>query len=434
MLRLDKIFFAFHYWVLKNRKVVSYLLIRMSSILRIISNYSADKILLKGLRLYPSATGISLLKRFIGSLTENLDDLVSRSDGVASGSQRVIILSWPKINGCPKKKGVLLVSFTTTFSMFYRDVNVDKLSEYFYIVLEPSSSGYADPDILFWPLICGSEIYIQATEVEDRVFLESLGLNFVPLTIGASNWVSTNEFDIIDVDKKYDSIYIANTNPVKRVDRYLSAVANIKKIKPEYSAALICADWGEGRKYIERMVAKYGLADEIDLFFSLSKQDIVRCLNMAKSNVLLSLKEGSNRSLFESMSCNTPVVCISENVGVNKEYINQYTGKLVYDRFLEDALIEISRDYAKYSPRKWVLENISPERSTELLEDIIPDQKNIFVKVNNPEVSYKNLPEVDHAKYSHQLLRLFSKEDLSYKDAIEGIGKLKSQFYDDVEG
>lgn len=422
-----------HNWVLKNRKSISFALHKVSILIRIVSGYYADKMLLKALRLHASPSGIKTLKKSEESLRRNLDRLVSKSDGISLLAGRIIILSWPSIVENKISKGVLLVSFTTTFSLFYQEVNTEDLTDYFEIILEPSSSGYADPEILFWPFICTKKIYIQATEVEDRAFLDSIGYRFIPLNIGASNWVNTDDFLFLGLEKKYDSVYVANSNPVKRVDRYLSAVRNIIKVDPEYRSALICADWGVGRGYILTLLRKYDLNGRVDVLFSLTKDQIIRCLNVAKTNVLLSLKEGSNRSLFESMSCNTPVICIYENIGVNKEYINQYTGKLVHDKFLEDALLEMKATYTMYSPRKWLIKNISAERSTDLVRDILSNRPELFVKINNPEVAYKYFPEIKHSKYSLSLLRLFSKNEYDKTNVFRSVMQLKSQFYDELK-
>ncbi len=416
-----------------NRKPLSFTLHKISLVVRFISSYHADKLLLKALRLHASPDCIKTLKNSTESLERSLDKLVSESGRLSSLSKRIIVLSWPSISDKGTTKGIILISFTTTFSLFYRDIKTEELTDFFEIILEPSSSGYADPEILFWPFICRKNIYIQATEVEDRAFLESISYNFIPLTIGASNWVNTDEFSFLNLKKEYDSVYVANSNPVKRVDRYLSAVANIINIVPEYRAALICADWGLGREYIKALIDRHGLNGKIDILFSLTKSDIIRYLNLSKVNVLLSLKEGSNRSLFEAMSCNTPVICIYENIGVNKEYINQHTGKLVYDKFLEDALLYMIRNYTRYKPRKWLIENISAEKSTELLMSVIPNQSEIFVKINNPEVSYKDYPLLKHSKYSQSLLHIFSAGQYDKASAREDIIRLKSEFYSDLK-
>ena len=133
------------------------------------------------------------------------------------------------------------------------------------------------------------------------------------------------------------------------------------------------------------------------------------------------------------MSCNTPVVCIYENIGVNKEYINQYTGKLVYDKFLEDALLDMKENYMRYKPRKWLTKNISAEKTTELLRETIPNQSEIFVKINDPEVCYKDFPSISHSKYSQSLLQIFSVDKYDKNSAHQSIMELKSKFYAEIK-
>jgi hypothetical protein len=71
------------------------------------------------------------------------------------------------------------------------------------------------------------------------------------------------------------------------------------------------------------------------------------------------------------MLANTPAILIRGNVGVNKKYINNQTGELVDEEELPGALVSLSRDYAKFRPREWMLSNISCLRTTEKLNNVI---------------------------------------------------------------
>jgi glycosyltransferase involved in cell wall biosynthesis len=387
-----------------------------------------------------SSKNIDLLNRVL-KVAPHSNDEISKGVGIDEAAIRSIIIKWPQLEESIIRKGVIVVTFTRTFSYYLSCIDLQGLDKYFYIVLEPSWSGYADPDIMaFRGRI--DQVVVQASEIEDRILLNSMPDSFVPVCFGASDWVDARLFNQIDIERKiYDSIYIANTNPVKRVKRYLDAIRNIVKTgHSDYVGCLVCAAWGGAQLQIEEMVRKYNLQKNIVTKFSLSRDQVIEALNLSKVNVLLSYKEGSNRSLFEALFCGTPVICIAENVGVNKSYINEYTGLLVADGSLEDALIWTAKHYTRFAPRDWVVQNISPVVTTAKLCSVLQKRldggssiklEEFLVKTNNPEVSYYDYPGLNHKKYSLELLTLFDKP-LADADRQNRIEELKIDFYNHI--
>ncbi len=375
----------------------------------------ANTLCLTSLRYRLTSWGVSVLKRSVLTNPDWLTEKMSHRVTIEEASERSIILLWPKFDGQKIHKGVIVVTFTGVGAYILTKLNRDLFERYFNIVLEPSWSGYADPDILGYYYLKNQTI-IQCSEIEDRATMNSLPEKFVSVTFGAGDWVNYREFQSFNIEKCYDSIYIANANPIKRVRRYVQAVKNIVKSgRSEYKACLICASWGGERASIEKLVADNHLQANLELKFSLGKAEIVSHLNMSKVNILLSYKEGSNRSLFESMFCNTPVICIYENVGVNKDYINEFTGLLVGDSELESALVWMSQHSQDFDPRSWALANIAPEVTTAKLADVLRlrlgqahiDKNSLLVKTNNPEVQYLGFPGVQFSDFNSRLFRLF---------------------------
>lgn len=359
--------------------------------------------------------------------------------GEAAG--RTIVIKWPLFEGndC-LAKGVLIITFTRTFSYFLRNIDLEALEKYFHIVLEPSWSGYADPDILaFMGRV--KKIIVQSSEVQDRALLNCFPDTFVAASFGASDWVDTKIFFPSSQKKKYDSIYIANTNPIKRVKRYLDAIKNIVDSgNNHYVGCLVCASWGGAKELIAAMVNRYNLGSNVVLKFDLSTESVIENLNQSKINILLSYKEGSNRSLFESMFCGTPVICIYENVGVNKAYINEYTGLLVLDANLEMALLWASKNYFSFDARKWAVDNIAPVKTTEKLYKLIASrlennanpvliENKILIKTNNPEVSYFDFPKIKVKDYSGSLLNIFKIDAVA--DVVPTLKELTRNFHNE---
>jgi hypothetical protein len=327
------------------------------------------------------------------------------------------------------------------FSYYLRNIDISKLSKHFYIVLEPSWSGYFDADILCWALETKESVLIEATELLDRVALNALTSNLIPVSFGASDWVDYSIFYEQVLDKQYDSIYVANTNNIKRIIRYLKAIKNISGYSDaEYKGCLVCASWGGNEEVVRSLPKHFDIERNIEVCISLNKEELNKVINSSKANILLSYKEGSNRSLFESMFANVPVICIAENIGVNKSYINEYTGLLISDRFLEDGLLYMKDNWKKYRPKKWAFENICPEKTTEKLlalldtRDGLDDLNDVYVKTNNPEVSYLNYPEVQFSDLNIKLLEAFSKDSYQGTDKLGDVTEIVINCHNDFLG
>jgi glycosyltransferase involved in cell wall biosynthesis len=355
--------------------------------------------------------------RLLKSLLENnsfRNLSVSVGVPINEAATRSIILKWPNIDQDKiTSKGVLLITFTKTFSYYINNIDIRKLHDYFYLVLEPSWSGYADPDIL-GVFNKGEKVIIQSSEIQDRIFLNHFIDYCIPVSFGASDWVNPDIFIKTDAQKIYDSVYIANTNPIKRVFRYLKAIKTIVETKDSnYKACLVCASWGGAESLLRKLVESFQLENNLTLFFAQSRSQVINILNQSKVNILLSLKEGSNRSLFEALFCGVPVILASENIGVNKAYINEHTGLLLDNTALEDGLCWIKENYQRYDTRTWAMHNIVPQVSTQKLCTVINNHfdanlTDLLVKTNSPEVCYLDFANLGHTAYSVKLLEAFS--------------------------
>ncbi len=426
-------------WYFHIRRPTGYALYLFAAILnRVGAKQKSLKLCMRSARYANSAATNKLLKSLLRDTVIN-KNLVSSGVDIRHASQRSIVVRWPTIeNNICVSKGIVIVTFTRTFSFFIRDINTDLFNQYFYLVLEPSWSGYADPDIMGL-FNKNNPPIIQSSEIEDRILLNSFQEYCIPVSFGASDWVDYNLFRPTNPVKIYDSIYIANTNPIKRIQRYIKAVRWIVNNRdPQYKACLVCASWGGAESLISGFVKQYKLENNLTLKFSLSREQVIEFLNASKVNVLLSLKEGSNRSLFEALFCNTPVILAYENVGVNKSYINENTGLLLDDGALEEGLIWIKQNYDKFNTRQWALDNISPVATTQKLAALLKARFNesandILIKTNNPEVSYLEYPAVAHDRFTQEVLQLFvSESSISETEINNRLCEIKTLFNQEI--
>ena len=365
---------------------------------------------------------------FQGLMNELTTDGVNEHEALT----RSIVLSYPEMIDGKLKKGVLLITFTRTISYFLKYPKFQRLNDLFVFVLEPSWAGYADADILAF-LYQADHCLVQSTEVNDRAFINSLFPGGYSLTFGASNWVDDRIFIDQEKIKSIDSIYVANMSPIKRVYRYLEAVKEVVAIKPDFKAKLVCAHWGGGKsEEIDAFVKDNGLQNNVTLSPPLSQKELMDAISESKCSVLASLKEGSSRILFESMFLNVPVICFSENIGVNKEYINEFTGLLINDSMFGAGLLALSKDWRRYAPREWALQHISPLATTQHLSRILQLRfgsivnDSLFVKVNQPEVRYQTGGDTI-LEENNELFSVLAKDQKSLSDYIEALHPLSTK-------
>ncbi len=314
--------------------------------------------------------------------------------------RRMIVLKEPILdNDQVVQKGVLLAKFTDTLGYLYRNYRINSLLERFYLVLEPSWSGYAQPPILVW-LNFKAPIIVQASETRDRSFLEHLNSNLNPIDIGASDWVDHRVFHPLSgYAKDFDAVLVGDAGLAKRIHVFLRAAAHLKG--ENFRCAVVIGAWGTHRLRITSLITYFGLEETVTAYEAMPQSELNVLLNRSKVNVLLSLKEGSNRALFEGFFAGVPGLLLRENVGVNKAYVNEHTGMLIDESELADTLLYMKRHWHRFEPRAWAMRNISFERTTRYLERTVSDlaaregrrfSGPLYEKVNVPEATYPDDP------------------------------------------
>lgn len=372
-------------------------------------------------------------------ILDHVDELMGPSNISAIPNHgrflRAIVLRAPDVRGGTISKGVLLIKFTETFRYFYHYLDIGRLLEMFHIVLEPSWSGYCLPEILFWTKY-SQPVLVQASDQEDRNFLKSLGTNLVPISIGASDWVDHRTFTPLGVDKRFNAIYVANLSPVKRVHVYLRAIRSLAERGLAGKYALVVAGWGGRRASFEELVDYYEVRGQLEIFLDVKREPLNALICQSCVSVLLSRKEGSNKTLFESMFSNTPVILLKGNIGVNRDYINEQTGEIVEEADLADALHRFAVKRQSYTPRAWAMANIAPDLTTLKLsaalerigESAVSQSAPLLVKVNSPEAIY--MDESNYAKMPSmkQLLDGFRRETVQAETFQQTAARIAALF------
>lgn len=385
-------------------------------VMRVLGRSSkAVSMLLAASRLTDGTRFTALLARNRRLISSVAPTLLPERVALAGFDRRCVVLADPRIEGQRVlRKGVLLVSFTETSGRLYASADVEKLAKLFHIVLEPSWAGYADPSILCWTSY-PEPVLVQSSEQRDRAFLVGFGSNLVPVTYGAGDWIQAPQMGLATTGagRVYDALCVANFGWWKRVHAFVEAVKVATVRHPSYRAALVLAQLAKTPKSaarIEALIGHHGMSDVIDVFEDLKSDALATLYQTSGVLVFPSWKEGSSRVLYEAMGHNLPVIVLSSNVGVNKDYINEETGLLVDDSTLGVALAQIKSDGWVRSPRNWFLGHLGPENTTKkLVEDlrrVFPEEgwteADVLVKANIPEARIRH-PTVDARTLSQWL-------------------------------
>ena len=104
----------------------------------------------------------------------------------------------------------------------------------------------------------------------------------------------------------------------------------------------------------------------------LSPAGVNEQLNRAKVNVMWSRREGVIRAIIEGMFAGVPcIVRDGFNYGYRYPYVNEATGVFSTEADLPDVILQMLSRSEHMSPRDWVMDHMSCERSTRILEDVI---------------------------------------------------------------
>lgn len=166
-----------------------------------------------------------------------------------------------------------------------------------------------------------------------------------------SNVIDLEMFDQYEGNKKKQSeqvtaILVANCLPVKRIDRFLAAIALAKEQYPKLIGWVV----GDGpeRTTLEGKASALGLKLDKDIFFLGQRLDIPALLHQGDILCQTSESEGFPNVLLEGMAARLPVVAYS--VGdANKIVLQGKTGYIVEQGVFQMTayLIELAKDTDK---------------------------------------------------------------------------------------
>ncbi len=247
------------------------------------------------------------------------------------------------------EKGVLYLQYTPAIRTFISLFDHVKIGKEYRLVLEPSTWGYQDLEFLLLQGT-GIDVVVQAQDHRDYTFMERLGGNLHPLRLGAGDWVDPRLF-VPSSEKRYDFVFVASWDPLKRHDLLFRSlrVAGLLHAK----LALIGYPSGGGTMArILRLAESEGLTQVVAREM-IPRTEVAAMVAASRCGLMLSRREGANRGIYECLLSDVPVLLSSANRGVNREVVNEWTGRIVDDGDLPSALLDMHANSARYRPRAW---------------------------------------------------------------------------------
>jgi len=163
----------------------------------------------------------------------------------------------------------------------------------------------------------------------------------------SSMYIDLDVFKPMNLDKKYDLIFIGRLTKNKGVNLFLDTVRRLR-------ARAVVVGEGPERKNLEILVAKYNIQDSV-LFHGWAKdaEEIARLMNQSKILIMPSYNEGGPRVVPEAMACGVPV--LATNVGIVPDIVKDKESGRIIDWDSKDItdkareLLNNEFGYNKYS-------------------------------------------------------------------------------------
>ena len=237
----------------------------------------------------------------------------------------------------------------------------------------------------------------------------------------------TNEYwfaPAFNTKKDIDILYVSRIAEVKNIPIFVEALKKYKeKYKRQLRAVMLLGSLPDNqnanaKKILAAVKAKYGdIRRYVTLVDSVKYSEMCKYYSRAKFTILTSLIESKNRTIQESMACNTPIIVfkdhnkwargkheiISENAGL---YVPEFSAEA-----LADTIYNGLENYqGKFTPRKSYLRKNGRKHFVNTCVDSIPYFKD-------------NLPEYEQGRIQDNLwvdLAMQDNYQLSFNDFIYG--------------
>jgi glycosyltransferase involved in cell wall biosynthesis len=269
----------------------------------------------------------------------------------------------------PRERGVLMVDYTYVFPLLAGLFDLPRISSRYFIVLEPSWSDCCTPEILLFTML-KDPVLVQSVEPRDHELFSALHGNCSVVPTAPNWWVDYRTMaPELAATRDIDIIMVAAWARFKRHWRFFKALADLNRRGHRLKVALVGYQNDMTAEQIRAEARYFGVADQIEMFDRIPPSEVARLFARSKIHVLWSRREGANRAIIESMLADVPVIVRQGlTYGFKYPYINPQTGAFATEDALAQTILDMIGNRSRYSPRQWVLANMSCHHATRIVE------------------------------------------------------------------
>jgi glycosyltransferase involved in cell wall biosynthesis len=299
-------------------------------------------------------------------IPRNIQRFIDSPEDILNGC--TLVLKSPSVN----EKGVLYLFYSYLYPLFLRTYDAETITDSYRLVLEPSWSGFCDLNILCTNQLA-KHIVVGFGETRDAEFIESVSENFVPGDFTGNTWIDTDTFKpLAGIEKDIDVIVVAAWAWYKRHWAIFKAIKTLRERGYRLKVAFVGYPIDMTIEEMRELADFYGILDQIEFHERISAVEVNNLFNRSRVNLLWSRREGSCRTIPEGMAAGVPAIMRRGfNYGETHAHINSKSGIYSDEESLPDDIIKVINNTGNYSPRDWIVENMTPEASTIKLNDLL---------------------------------------------------------------
>ncbi len=271
-----------------------------------------------------------------------------------------------------KERGALLLDYNFVFPTMAHLFDMDRIAQKYHLVMLPSWTGLMVRDVLSFTAI-KHPIACLAYEQKDYDFLSGIESNLHPVRATTNFFCDHRTFHPQPhIEKDLDVISVAAWGHYKRYPQLLRAIARLKKIRPGVKVAMVGYPSNLTLDDIKLQAKYYGILDSLEFHEFVSPKEVNNLYARSRVNILWSRREGSGRTPVEGMMAGVPCVLRKGfNYGEHYDYMNEKTGRYSTEADLPQTLNRMIDTYDSYDPRAWILNNITPQITTQRITKVL---------------------------------------------------------------
>lgn len=253
------------------------------------------------------------------------------------------------------EKGTLVIAYNYAFPTFFTMFEHKKILDRYHLVLEPSTARYLMPEIVMHKGL-DEKVYVQTAEPRDKAFLTRFFDNAIPVDIVANWWVDSRVFKPNpSIEKDIDILMVSSWLKMKRHYLLFEAMAKLKQKGLILKCALVGYPIDMTKEDILKLAENAGVLEQIELHEWLNQEQIAVLYQRSKLNLLLSKREGFNRSIIEGLHCDVPCfIRKGFNFGDEYDHINPLTGGYFEDHKLVEVIENALNNLSDFKANKWL--------------------------------------------------------------------------------